>query len=88
MFAYTSFIAPLLILIGAVFSYRQQQNKQQNKQKKLTHHLQQTQKAYDTSLNRMTSGTGNVMRQMDQLGTIAGKTNKTAHTFTWRSLCG
>jgi len=38
--------------------------------------LKQAQQAYDTSLNRMTTGTGNVMRQINQLGTIAGKTKK------------
>jgi len=38
--------------------------------------LGQAQKAYDTSLNRMTTGPGNVISQIDTLGKLAGKTKK------------
>jgi len=38
--------------------------------------LAQANKAYDTSLNRMKSGPGNVIRQIDEVGKLAGKTKK------------
>ncbi len=38
--------------------------------------LEQARKAYDTAHGRMVSGPGNVIRQIDQLGRLAGKTRK------------
>jgi len=38
--------------------------------------LNQAQKAYDTSLSRMKDGSGNVLRQIDDMGKLAGKTKK------------
>ena len=38
--------------------------------------LGQARQAYDTSLNRMSSGPGNVISQIDTLGKLAGKTKK------------
>ncbi len=38
--------------------------------------LEQARKAYDTAHGRMVSGSGNVIRQIDQLGRLAGKTRK------------
>lgn len=38
--------------------------------------LDQAQKAYETSLNRMKTGSGNVIGQIDMLGKLAGKTKK------------
>ena len=38
--------------------------------------LGQAQQAYDTSLNRMSTGSGNVLNQIDTLGKLAGKTKK------------
>ena len=38
--------------------------------------LGQARQAYDTSLNRMSSGPGNVISQIDTLGRLAGKTKK------------
>jgi len=39
--------------------------------------LGQAQQAYDKSLNRMSTGPGNVISQIDTLGKLAGKTKKT-----------
>jgi len=38
--------------------------------------LKQAQDAYDLSLNRMKDGPGNVIRQIDEIGKLAGKTKK------------
>jgi len=38
--------------------------------------LDQAQKAYDTSMNRIKTGPGNVIKQIDELGKLAGKTQK------------
>ncbi len=38
--------------------------------------LNQAQKAYNTSLSRMKDGSGNVLRQIDDMGKLAGKTKK------------
>jgi len=38
--------------------------------------LDQAQKAYDTSMGRIKTGPGNVIRQIDELGKLAGKTQK------------
>ncbi|MDX8389141.1 MAG: DNA recombination protein RmuC [Mariprofundaceae bacterium] len=38
--------------------------------------INQAQKAYDTSMNRIKSGPGNVISQIDALGRLAGKTKK------------
>lgn len=38
--------------------------------------LNQARKAYDTSLNRIKTGPGNVISQIDRLGKLAGKTKK------------
>ena len=39
--------------------------------------LEQAKKSYDISLNRMKDGPGNVIRQIDDMGKLAGKTKKT-----------
>ncbi len=38
--------------------------------------IEQAQKAYDTSLNRIKTGPGNVISQIATLGNLAGKTKK------------
>jgi DNA recombination protein RmuC len=38
--------------------------------------LRQAQESYDTAHNRIRSGRGNVIKQIDQLGQLAGKTQK------------
>lgn len=38
--------------------------------------LEQAQKAYETSLNRIKTGPGNVINQISTLGRLAGKTQK------------
>ena len=38
--------------------------------------LKQAQEAYDTAHGRIASGPGNVIRQIDQLGKLSGKTKK------------
>jgi len=38
--------------------------------------LEQAKKSYDTSLSRMKDGPGNVIRQIDDMGKLAGKTKK------------
>lgn len=50
--------------------------------------LGQAQQAYDTSLNRIRSGPGNVISQIDMLGKLAGKTKKELPAHLLQSALG